>query len=201
MELRSIPPFLFNDESVLKLEEHSLLSSLSQDGCIQVLVYDESRNLKEHLTSLFNMVRILLILEKDVWWIEVNFDATSEQVYKKVGRIFNYASSKVQIRTLDIAGVPGPSIPSTEDLKPLQEKLHAYRQPRILRIRLLDIKLMDYKELSDVTVTLCRLDLNKPKHLKINLSSNPPLLCLLEKINPLKSWLQSKWSGNFVCSM
>ena len=44
---------------------------------------------------------------------------------------------------------------------------------------------MDHEELSNVTVTLRRLDLNEPKqvHLKINLSSNPPLHCLLEKID------------------
>ena len=77
-----------------------------------------------------------MISEKGECWIEVNFDATSEQIYKEVERIFNFVSSKVQIRTVDSAGIPGP--PSTEDLKPLLEKLHAYRQPRILRIRLLD---------------------------------------------------------------
>ena len=71
----------------------------------------------------------------------------------EVGRIFNHDSRKVQIRTLDSAGVPGPPIPSTEDLKPLLENLHAYRQPRILRIRLLDMELVEYEELSDVTVT------------------------------------------------
>ena len=170
-------------ESVLKLEEHSLLSSLSEDGCIPGLVYDQSGNLKEHLTSLLNTVRIQLISEKGECWIEVNFDATSEQIYKEVERIFNFVSSKVQIRTVDSAGIPGP--PSTEDLKPLLEKLHAYRQPRILRIRLLDKELVDYEELSDATATLCRLDLNKPKqlHLKINLLFNPPLHCLLEKID------------------
>ena len=70
-----------------------------------------------------------------------------------MGRIFNHDSRKVQIRTLDRAGVPGPPIPSTEDLKPLLENLHAYRQPRILRIRLLDMELVEYEELSDVTVT------------------------------------------------
>ena len=58
-------PFLVNSQSILKLENHSPLSSLSQDGCILVLVYDEFGNLKEHLTSLFNTVRILLISEKE----------------------------------------------------------------------------------------------------------------------------------------
>ena len=53
-------PYLVNGESILKLEDHCLLLSLSQDGCIPVPVYDESGNLKEHLTSLFNTVRILL---------------------------------------------------------------------------------------------------------------------------------------------
>ena len=58
-------PYLVNGESVLQLEDHCPLSSLSQDGCILVLVYDEeSGNLKEYLTSLFNTVRILLISEK-----------------------------------------------------------------------------------------------------------------------------------------
>jgi len=65
----------------LKLEENSGLSSLSQDRCILVLVYDESGNLKEHLNSIFYMVRILLISEKEEGWIAVNFDASTEQVY------------------------------------------------------------------------------------------------------------------------
>ena len=101
----------------------------------------------------------------------------------EVGRIFNHDSSKVQIRTVDSAGVPGPPIPSTEELKPLPENLHAHRQSRILRIRLLDMELVEYEELSDITVTLCRLDLKELRllNLKINLSSNPPLHCLLEK--------------------
>ena len=60
----------------------------------------------------------------------------------EVGRIFNHASSKIQIRAVDGAGVPGPPIPSTEDLKPLLKNLHAYRQPRILRIRLLEMELV-----------------------------------------------------------
>ncbi len=44
------------------------------------------------------------------------------------------------------------------------------------------MELVDYEKLSDVTVTLCRVDLNNPKqlHLKINLTSNP---FLLEKID------------------
>ena len=102
-----------------------------------------------------------------------------------MGRRFNHASGKVQIQTVDSAGVPGAPIPSTKDLKTLLEKLHAYRQPRILRIRLLDIELMDYEKLSNVTVTLCRLDLNDPKqlNLNINLMSNPPLHCLQEKVD------------------
>ena len=58
------------------------------------------------------MVRILLIMEKEEGWIEVNFDASSEQVYKEVGRRFNHASSKVQIQTVDSAGVSGEPIPS-----------------------------------------------------------------------------------------
>ena len=80
------------------------------------------------------MVRILLIMKKEEGWKEVNFDTTSKQVFKVVGRIFNHTLSKVQIRTVDSAGVSGPPIPSTKDIKPLLEKLHAYRQPRILRI-------------------------------------------------------------------
>ena len=70
---------------------------LSQDGCIAVIVCDLSGNLEEHLTSLFNTVRIQLISEKEECWIEVNCDTYSEQVYMEVGRIFNHASSKVQI--------------------------------------------------------------------------------------------------------
>ena len=60
-----------------------------------------------------------------------------------------------------------------------------YRQPRILRIRLIDMELVDYEKLSDITVTLCRLDLNEPKPviLKIDLTSNPSLHCLLEKVD------------------
>ena len=63
--------------------------------------------------------------------------------------------------------------------------MHTYRQPRILRIRLLDIELVDYEKLSDITVTLCCLDLNEPKPviLKIDLTSNPSLHCLLEKVD------------------
>ena len=190
--IKKYTPFLVNSKTVLKLEEHALLSSLSQDGCIAVLVYDLSGNLEEHLTSLFNMVRIQLISEKEACRIEVNCDASSEQVYMEVGRIFNHASSKVQIRTVDSAGVPVPPIPSTEDLRPLLENLHAYRQSRILRIRLL----------SDVTVTLCCLDLNKPRqlNLKINLSSNPPLHCLLEKIDPVEIPASDKVKWEF-CSL
>jgi len=60
----------------------------------------------------------------------------------EVGRLLNHASSKIQIRTVDCAGVPGPPIPSTEDLKPLLENLLAYRQPRILRVRLLEMELV-----------------------------------------------------------
>ena len=200
--IKKYTPFLVNSKTVLKLEEHALLSSLSQDGCIAVLVYDLSGNLEEHLTSLFNMVRIQLISEKEACRIEVNCDASSEQVYMEVGRIFNHASSKVQIRTVDSAGVPVPPIPSTEDLKPLLENLHAYRQSRILRIRLLDMELVEYEELSDVTVTLCCLDLNKPRqlNLKINLSSNPPLHCLLEKIDPVEIPALDKVKWEF-CSL
>ena len=91
-------PYLVNGESILKLEEHSLLSSLSQDGCILILVYDESGNLKEHLTSLFNTVRILLISEKEDSWIEFNFHTSSEQVYKEVGRRLNHASVRFRSR-------------------------------------------------------------------------------------------------------
>jgi len=57
--------------------------------------------MEEHLTSLFNTVRIQLISEKEECWIEVNYDASSEQVYMEVGRIFNHDSSKVQIRCRD----------------------------------------------------------------------------------------------------
>ena len=71
-------------------------------------------NLKEPLTSLFNTVRILLISEKEEGWIEVNYGASSEQVYKEVGRRFNHASGKVQNQTVDIAGVQGAPIPSTD---------------------------------------------------------------------------------------
>ena len=44
---------------------------------------------------------------------------------------------------------------------------------------------MDYEKLSNVTVTLCRLDLYNPKqlNLNINLMSNPPLHCLQEKVD------------------
>ena len=138
-----------------------------------------------HLTSLFNTVRILLILEKEECRIEVDFDASTKQVYTEVGRRFNHASDKVQIQTVDSAGVPGEPIQSSEDLKHLLEMMHTYRQPRILRIRLLDMELVDYEKLSDITVTLCRLDLNEPKPviLKIDLTSNPSLHCLLEKVD------------------
>ena len=64
-------------------------------------------------------------------------------------------------------------------------KMHTYQQPRILRINLLDMALVDYEKLTDVTVTLCRLDLNEPKPviLKIDLTSDPSLLRLLEKVS------------------
>ena len=47
------------------------------------------------------------------------------------------------------------------------------------------MELMGYEKLSDVTVLLCLLDLNDPKqlNLQIDLTSNPPLHCLLEKID------------------
>ena len=43
------------------------------------------------------------------------------------------------------------------------------------------MELVDYEKLTDVTVMLYHLDLNNPKqlHLKINLTSKPPLHCLL----------------------
>ena len=45
------------------------------------------------------------------------------------------------------------------------------------------MELVEYEELSDITVMLCRLDFKELRllNLKINLSSNPPLQCLLEK--------------------
>ena len=56
---------------------------------------------------------------------------------------------------------------------------------------------MDHEELSNVTVMLPRLDLNEPKqlHLKINLSSNPPLHYLLEKIDlvEIPTSVEVKW--------
>ena len=106
-------------------------------------------------------------------------------MYTEVGKRFNHASEKVQFQIVDSAGVPGNPIPSSEDLKHLLEKMHTYQQPRILRINLLDMALVDYEKLTDVTVTLCRLDLNEPKPviLKIDLTSDPSLLRLLEKVD------------------
>ena len=47
------------------------------------------------------------------------YDASSEQVYKEVGRRFNHASGKVQILTVDSAGIPGGSIPSMKIIQRL----------------------------------------------------------------------------------
>ena len=76
--------------------------------------------MKEHLTSLINMVRILLILEKEEGWKEVNFDASSEQVYKEVSQIpaGSHTSSTLAVISLrviffDEIGSPGTPALST----------------------------------------------------------------------------------------
>ena len=91
-------------------------------------------NLKEHLTCFFLIGRILLILEKEECWIEVNLNTSTEQVYEEVWLRFHHNSSQVHFCPVDSAGITGQPLHSSKEIKPLLENLHLFQQPIILRL-------------------------------------------------------------------